>query len=105
MTVASAEPATTAEPAPKRQRRQPAKKKKPTGPKTPKLTEAGREKYLARERDACGPVQLMLRVKAVGHAHVHGDWKMLSGALEDLAAAAVAWSQRVREDKRKSFRD
>lgn len=69
----------------------------------PHLTDTGREKYAARERDACGPMQFALRVKAVGVAYRNGDWKMLSGALEDVAATAVAWSQRVRLEKRKTY--
>jgi hypothetical protein len=47
----------------------------------------------------------MARVRAVGQAHRHGDWKMLSGALEDLAAVSVAWAQRVRHDKQRRFGD
>jgi hypothetical protein len=34
---------------------------------------------------------------------MNGDWKMLSGALDDLAATAIAWSERVREERRRSF--
>lgn len=70
----------------------------------PRLTEAGRQKYLQRARETCGPVQLTAKVRAVGEAHKHGDWKMLSGALADLAAVAVAWEQQVRAERAAGYR-
>lgn len=76
-----------------------------TSQRKPRLTEKGRAKLLAREKEACGTMQFTLRVKAVAVAHKNGDWKMLSGALEDLAAGCIAWSERVRADKRKSFQE
>lgn len=71
----------------------------------PQLTPVGREKYLQRARDTCGPVQLTAKVKAVGEAYNNGDWRMLSGALADLAAVSVAWEKHIREEKAKGYRD
>lgn len=73
------------------------------GPKRPHLTDAGKARFAAREANPCGPIQLLLRFKAVDDAYKNGDWKMLSGALEDLGAASIAWAKRVRDEKQRSY--
>lgn len=63
---------------------------------TPRLTAQGLRKLLERENNPCGPGLLVTRLRAVKHAQEQGEAKLLAGALEDLAAAAVGYSYRVR---------
>ena len=64
---------------------------------------AGRERYVSRARETCGPHELSCKVRAVGEAYNHGDWKMLSGALADLAAISVAWEKQVRTERQQGY--
>lgn len=62
----------------------------------PHLTAQGLRKLLERENNPCGPALFITRLRAVKEAEADGEPKLLAGALEDLAAAAVGWSYRVR---------
>jgi hypothetical protein len=55
----------------------------------------GRE-LAARERDVCGPQTFLVRASAVVVAQKQGDTNVLIGSLDDLAAAALAWADRLR---------
>lgn len=73
--------------------------------KKPRLTDAAKVKLLSRETEACGPAQLAMRYVAVNQARLTGDPKLTMGELEDLAAVAMQWRQRIDEDmRRKSWR-
>jgi hypothetical protein len=63
---------------------------------TPRLTAQGLRKLLERENNPCGPGLLVNRLRAVKEAQQQDEPKLLAGALEDLAAAAVGYSYRVR---------
>lgn len=62
----------------------------------PHLTAQGLKKLLERENNPCGPGLLATRIRAVAQAEKQEEDKLLAGALEDLAAAAVGYSYRVR---------
>ncbi len=62
----------------------------------PHLTAQGLRKLLERENNPCGPALFLTRLQAVSEAKEAAEPKLLAGALEDLAAAAVGWSYRVR---------
>lgn len=64
----------------------------------PRLTAQGLRKLLERENNPCGPGLLAARIRAVAEAEQQDEAKLLAGALEDLAAAAVGYSYRVRAD-------
>lgn len=73
--------------------------------KKPRLTEEAKVKLLSRETEAAGPAQLAMRYMAVNQARLKGDAKLLMGELDDLAAIAVQWRERVDADMhRKSWR-
>lgn len=67
-------------------------------PRVPRITEQGRAKYLQREGQACGPVQFAARLQAVVEARRDGEEKIIAGSLEDLAAAAIVWADRIRKE-------
>lgn len=62
------------------------------------IAETERARLLARETEACGPHHLALRHKAVLDAIKTGDPRLLAGALDDLAAAALNFRERTYND-------
>lgn len=57
-----------------------------------------RARLLNREREGCGPNHLAQRVKALAEARWTGDPRLLAGSLDDVAAAALNWRERVLAD-------
>jgi hypothetical protein len=86
LAAARAEPVVVA--SPYRRRPRPSKQFR-------KLTPEERDQLLAREAEECGPGTLALRIRAVAEARKIGDPRALAGSLEDVAAAALSWSQRT----------
>jgi hypothetical protein len=63
-----------------------------------KLSADERARLLGRESEECGPGVLLVRLRAVIEAKNNGDPRSLAGTLEDLAAAALSWSERTVTD-------
>lgn len=63
----------------------------------PRITEKGMARLLSREQAPCGPETLRARVVAVAQAQRQDEKKLLVGALEDLAACALAYATRERQ--------
>lgn len=68
-----------------------------------RMTPAGIARFSARETNPCGPRIFTTRVRAVTAAMDEGGWREQAGALEDVAAAAIAWAQRIRSDAIRTY--
>jgi hypothetical protein len=60
------------------------------------MTQRGITRYLGREHQACGPGLVAVRVKQLAAAQRQPEMKLLVGALEDTAAACIAYASHLR---------